>query len=201
MTAAPPPPLTVLPGDFLAADAVLDHTHPDLRAAADSLRSPDGDTATAEATFLYVRDGIGHSRDVGAWSAAHTASEVLAAGNAICHGKAHLLAALLRANGIPAGLAYQSLGDGEPGRFVLHGLTAVHLDGRWVRLDPRGNRADVDARFSADPADERLAFPVDPALGETDYRTVHATVPPALLDALRRAVPGEPGFAWLPSRL
>lgn len=59
----------------------------------------------------------------------------------------------------------------------------------------------MDARFSADPADERLAYLADPALGEVDYRTVHAAVPPQLLAALGRAVPGEPGFAHLPARL
>jgi hypothetical protein len=47
---------------------------------------------------------------------------------------------------VPAGLCYQRLGDGDG--HVLHGLVAVHLDGRWHRIDARGNNAHVDARFT-----------------------------------------------------
>ncbi|MHA6765028.1 transglutaminase-like domain-containing protein [Streptacidiphilus sp. PAMC 29251] len=188
------PALTVLPGDYLAADPIIDHTHPAIRAAAASLLRAQDEVATADAVFTFVRDEIPHSHDIDVWSAAYVASDVLAQGNAICHGKSHLLAALLRASGIPAGLCYQRAG-------LVHGLNAVYLQGRWVRLDARGNRPGVDARFSADPADERLAFALDPARGEIDYLTVHPAVPPRLLAGLRRAVPGEAGFDYLPGEL
>ncbi|MBT2393298.1 hypothetical protein J7E87_28690 [Streptomyces sp. ISL-1] len=38
---------------------------------------------------------------------------------------------------------------------------------RWIRLDARGNKEGVDARFSLDG--EHLAWPVDPSQGEIDY--------------------------------
>ena len=91
-------------------------------------------------------------------------------------------AALLRANGIPAGLCYQRLSiDGTGPPFCLHGLNAVHLDQHgWVRCDARGNKPGVDAFF--DPPAERLAFATN-IRGERDL--------PEVVLALRPA----PGFA------
>jgi transglutaminase-like putative cysteine protease len=90
-----------------------------------------------------------------------TASEVLSAGTGFCYAKSHLLVALLRANGVPAGLCYQRLAQNETGTsFVLHGLAAVHLpDVGWYRVDPRGNKPGVNAQFS--PPTEQLAFAMD----------------------------------------
>lgn len=99
-----------------------------------------------------------------------------------CQAKSHLLAALLRAEGVPAGLCYQRLATGVGG-FVLHGLVAVRLDGRWHRQDPRGNKPGIDAQFSLDGP--RLAFTLDPAAGERDYEAVFATPDPGVLAALR----------------
>ena len=74
--------------------------------------------------------------------------------------RAILLAALLRAAGIPAGLCYQRLsvaGHGPP--FSLHGLNAVFLRGHgWYRIDARGNKPGVAAAFS--PPIEKLAFAI-----------------------------------------
>ncbi|MGA5824144.1 transglutaminase-like domain-containing protein [Kitasatospora sp. NPDC094028] len=176
---------------YLAADEVIDHQHPELRLLAAEL-------ATSEAAFHYVRDRVAHSADVGAYSGVFRASEVLAARNAICHGKSHLLAALLRAQGVPTGLCYQRLEDGEGG-FVLHALNAVHLDGRWSRLDARGNREGVDARYDLNR--ERLAWPVRPELGERDYPGVFVTPPAPLVQALAQAVPGRFGYDYLPAAL
>ncbi|MET8545406.1 transglutaminase family protein [Kitasatospora sp. NPDC004799] len=176
---------------YLVADGVIDHQHPEVRRLAAEL-------ATPEAAFHHVRDEVPHSADVGAYSGAFRASEVLAAGDAICHGKSHLLAALLRAQGVPTGLCYQRLGDGAGG-FALHALNAVHLDGRWARLDARGNREGVDTRFDLER--ERLAWPVRPELDERDYPRVFAAPPAALVRALARAVPGRGGFDYLPGEL
>ncbi|MFE2349587.1 MULTISPECIES: transglutaminase-like domain-containing protein [Kitasatospora] len=180
---------------YLAADAVVDHDHPAIVALAAELRRADP-VRTAEAVFEHVRDRIDHSADVGHWSAAYRASDVLAAGNAICHGKSHLLAALLRANGIPAGLCYQKLD-------VLHGLNGVLLPGSswWVRLDGRGNRNGADGHFATTPAEERPAWANDPARGEHHYTTVYATPPRELLDGLRDGVPGSVGYGYLPLEL
>ncbi len=184
---------------YLAADDVIDHEHPQIRELAARLRGESRE-ATAEAAFEYVRDQVHHSADVQRWSAAYRASDVLAQGDAVCHGKAHLLAALLRAEGIPAGLCYQRL-------EVLHAMVAVHWQGpgptggSWVRLDARGNRpADdgrtaVDARFALVPGEERLAFPGD------CYPEVYAAVPAQVKAGLAKKVAGEAGYGHLPTEL
>ncbi|MFB9364831.1 transglutaminase domain-containing protein [Kitasatospora sp. NPDC001664] len=176
---------------YLVADDVIDHQRPELAALAAGLDGP-------EAAFRFVRDEVSHSADAGVWSGAFRASEVLAAGNAVCHGKAHLLAALLRAQGVPTGLCYQRLEDDEGG-FVLHALNAVHLNGRWSRLDARGNREGVDAQYDLER--ERLAWPVRPELGERDYAMIFAAPPAPLVEDLARAVPGRAGFGYLPGEL
>ncbi|MEU1351404.1 transglutaminase domain-containing protein [Streptomyces sp. NPDC005775] len=187
---------------YLAADDAIDHEHPLVRDTAARLRSQATDAYSyAEAAYCFVRDTVPHSVDSGDMRVTWRASDVLATRNGICHAKAHALAALLRAEGIPAALCYQGLADdaGDPG--VLHGLIALRLPGRdrWDRQDPRGNRPGVDARFSLD--EERLAWPVRPELGEVDYPTLHAAPHPAVLGALRTAA--DRGELWrtLPTAL
>lgn len=71
------------------------------------------------------------------------ASEVLALGHGLCFAKSHLLVALLRFAGHPAGFCYARLVDDErPGRFVLHGFVGCLEPTRalWIPLDPRGDR-------------------------------------------------------------
>src|SRR5690606_15516280 len=88
------------------------------------------------------------------------ASDVLKHGTGYCYAKSHLLAALLRATGIPAGLCYQRLtisNDVPP--FSLHGLNAIYIQQfGWHRIDARGNKPGVDARFC--PPIEKLAFSI-----------------------------------------
>jgi transglutaminase-like putative cysteine protease len=136
--------------------------------------------------FHYVRDDIAHVADAADSRVTLMASEVLREGVGICYAKAHLLAALLRAQNIPAGFCYQRIG-------VLHGLNAVYLAGldRWIRLDARGNKNGADAHFSLE--DERLAWPIDPAKGEIDFPTVYTAPSPAVVETLSSA---KPGPAW-----
>jgi transglutaminase-like putative cysteine protease len=114
----------------------------------------------ARRCFEWVRDNIQHSSDFRRNPVTCSASEVLAEGTGYCYAKSHLLAALLRANRIPAGFCYQRLSIDETGApYSLHGLNAVHLpEFGWYRIDPRGNKPGVDAQFS--PPVEKLAFPV-----------------------------------------
>jgi len=94
-----------------------------------------------------------------------SASETLSEGVGLCFAKAHLLAGLLRAEGIPTGLCYQRLTD-DGSSYVLHALVAVHLQGSWHRQDPRGNKPGVNAQFSL--TTEQLAWPVRGGMGERD---------------------------------
>ena len=111
--------------------------------------------------FEWVRDNIKHSWDYKMNPVTCKASDVLKHGTGYCYAKSHLLAALLRANNIPAGLCYQRLSindDGAP--YSLHGLNAVYLkEFGWYRIDARGNKQGVDAQFT--PPYEQLAFPIN----------------------------------------
>ena len=144
---------------FLGTSTVIDWDHPRVREQALALASgADEPIDVARRAFEWVRDEICHSFDHRMNPVTCTASEVLEAGTGYCYAKSHLLAALLRANGIPAGLCYQRLSvDGEGPPFCLHGFNAVLLPGYgWYRIDPRGNKPGVDAQFT--PPVERLAF-------------------------------------------
>jgi len=169
---------------FLAASPVIDCDHPAVRRLAADLRHPTT-LATVRAAYATVRDRYAHSYDVGAIEVSVSASDVLHNGHGICFAKAHLLAAVLRACAIPAGLCYQRLArdDQEPGTTCLHGLNAVWFGELWHRLDPRGNRPGTAAPF--EPARERFAFAIDPGRGERDYREVHAEPLPCVMGALR----------------
>jgi transglutaminase-like putative cysteine protease len=146
---------------YLSASTYIDFETPDVRAAARRLAEGRASEAeVARACFEFVRDEIRHSVDFKLNPVTCKASDVLRHGTGYCYAKSHLLAALLRANGIPAGLCYQRLSVGTEGApYCLHGLNAVYLkDTGWYRIDARGNKSGIDARF--DPPRERLAFPV-----------------------------------------
>ena len=115
---------------------------------------------------------------------------MLAHRTGFCYAKSHLLAALLRANGIPAGFCYQRLSiDGAGPPFCLHGFNAVLLPAHgWYRMDARGNKvcADgsiVDAQFT--PGIERLAFPIQFA-GEATFPEIHALPLAIVVETLKR---------------
>lgn len=180
-----PAPTSVRLSDYLAADAVVDHDHPAVRAQADALRTAGDDpVARAEAAFRFVRDEVDHVIDARDPRVTWRASDVLRERVGICHAKAHLLAALLRAQGIPAGFCYQELS-------ALHGLNAVYLHGKWARLDARGNRTGARGEFSLD--EEKLAWPVDFARGERDHPEIHPVPAPVVVEFLMTV---EPGPDW-----
>lgn len=171
--------------EFLKSTGVIDWQHPDVIARARSLASGcEGLLAIARRCFEWVRDEIKHSHDHGLQPVTCSASEALRVGSGFCYAKSHLLAALLRANGIPTALCYQRLSCNDEGTvFCLHGLNAVHLpEFGWYRLDARGNRAGVDAQFL--PPLERLAF--QPSVpGEADVPGLFAEPLPVIVAALR----------------
>lgn len=132
-----------------------------IRTLAAQLKSDlETDVGIAEKCFEYVRDSIKHTGDYQINKITCKATEVLAHKTGYCYTKSHLLAALLRANGIPAGLCYQRLSVGDSGApYCLHGLNAVYLkEFGWYRIDARGNKEGVNASFS--PPDECLAFAI-----------------------------------------
>lgn len=146
---------------YLAPSAVIDFEAPGVASLARQLAGEGTDRmAVARRCFEFVRDEIRHSWDYRQNPVTCRASEVLRHGTGYCYAKSHLLAALLRANGLPAALCYQRLSVGDSGApYCLHGLNAVHLPGfGWYRIDARGNKPGVAAEFC--PPLERLAFPL-----------------------------------------
>ncbi len=183
---------------YLEACDVVDVGHPLVQAQAQGLRVSDGDPVeTAKACFEWVRDVIKHSVDYRMNPITCSASEVLAAGTGYCYAKSHLLAALLRANDIPAGFVYQRLSIGETGPpYATHGLNAVHLPLHgWYRIDARGNKPGVDAQFT--PPEERLAF-VMKDREEYFFPDIRPKPLPALVKALRRWKTWDKFYIHLP---
>jgi transglutaminase-like putative cysteine protease len=172
--------------EYLRPTDIIDWDAPEVRNLGRTLvQGAAGPVEIAKRCFHWVRDEIRHSHDHQLNPVTCTASEVLRHRTGYCYAKSHLLAALLRAHGIPTGLCYQRLslnGDGEP--FCLHGLNAIHLpDGGWYRVDPRGNRVGVDAQFT--PPVERLAFAIR-LPGEADLRAIYPDPLPVVIEALRK---------------
>ncbi len=183
---------------YLAASPYIDFDDPDVLATARRLAHDARSQAeVVRACFAFVRDEIEHSADFQRNPVTCRASDVLRQGTGFCYAKSHLLAALLRANGIPAGLCYQRLATGNnDAPYCLHGLNAVYLqDHGWYRIDPRGNKPGVQASF--DPPREALPFaPCGP--GEGDLEGIWAEPLPVVVEALERCTTYGQVLAALP---
>lgn len=183
---------------YLAPGQYIDFAHPLVAAKAAELAAGAGDEiALARRCFEFVRDEIAHSVDFWRNPVTCKASDVLRHGTGYCYAKSHLLAALLRANGIPAALCYQRLSLGESGApYCLHGLNAVFLkDYGWYRIDARGNKPGVAADFC--PPREVLAFAIK-ADDECDLPGIHAEPLTVVTDVLERYADVGEVYAHLP---
>jgi transglutaminase-like putative cysteine protease len=93
--------------EYLQASEVIDWQDPavlDAKNIALGHQTPD---LIAKACFEWVRDEIHHSVDYQMNPVTYRASGVLQYRTCYCYAKSHLLAALLRANRIPAGFCSQ----------------------------------------------------------------------------------------------
>ena len=171
---------------YLAATTYIDWQTDQVKAKAQQLSLGLSDkTEIAAACFEFVRDQIKHSNDFKLNPVTCKASDVLKYGTGYCYAKSHLLAALLRANTIPAGLCYQRLTiDNDKPPFCLHGLNAVFLKPYgWYRIDARGNKENVTAEFT--PPVEQLAFPII-SEGEADLPEIWAEPLPDIIAVLEK---------------
>ncbi|MDD6339589.1 MAG: transglutaminase-like domain-containing protein [Butyrivibrio sp.] len=189
---------------YLESSKIIDYDNDNIRRVADRLY----DKSASETDFVrnayeYVRDKFPHSADAGKDELLCAASEVLTAGHGICFAKSHLLAAILRCKGVPAGLCYQKLilDDETAPYLIYHGLNGVYLSefDRWIRLDARGNRADVNAQFSVE--EEKLAFSVREEYNEIDIETVFSEPDKEIIKVFERCGTRTELWANLPSRL
>lgn len=182
---------------YLQAGEWIDSRAPEIVACARALgKDLQDDVAIAKACFEFVRDGIEHSSDFQRNPVTCKASDVLRHRTGYCYAKSHLLAALLRANGIPAALCYQRLTLTDVPPYCLHGLNAVYLrEFGWYRADARGNKPGVVAEFQ--PPLEQLAFPIREE-GEKLYDALFAEPHPQVVAVLTRCKTWDEVYRQLP---
>lgn len=174
--------------DYLKESDCIDYTNPLVAEKANQLKASSSDKLDyIEKAYKFVRDEIPHTWDAKLTVVSKNASDVLKNKTGICWTKSCLLAALLRANKIPAGISYQYLtraNDASDG-YIIHALNTVYIDSlqKWIRLDARGNKAGVNVQFSLKK--EILAFPARPEFGEKDYRDNHCDLDLRLKEILR----------------
>jgi len=168
---------------YLAESAVIDFSDPEILALAGKLERINGYESYAPACFSWVQNEVQHSADCESDVVTCNASEVLRERVGICYAKSHLLVALLRARGIPAGFVYQRLALDVPGKFCLHGLAGIWSNGSWYRVDPRGGARGAGVRFT--PPVEHWVYESN-ARGEWTSSKVLADPLPIVVASLRR---------------
>ncbi len=175
--------------EYLVSDAIVDWQTPAVKQKALELTASLTDEVDkARCLYEWVRDAIPHSNDAGLEVVTCTAGEVLEQGTGICIAKSHLLAALLRAVGIPAGFCYQvlRLDPTDDEEMVLHGFNGIYLASldRWIRVDARGNTNGINAQFSLKR--EQLAFAMDPDKDEFIYEAIFSAPVPSVVKRLKK---------------
>ena len=171
---------------YLSFSTYIDFDHPGVAAEARALaHGTSSELDLVQRCFEFVRDEIKHSNDFKLNPVTCKASDVLWHGTGYCYAKSHLLAALLRANGIPTGLCYQRLPVNDEGApYCLHGLNAVHLQQfGWYRIDARGNKPGVQAAFT--PPVEALAFAIREPMAR-DLPEIWSEPLPCVVEVLQR---------------
>lgn len=175
--------------EYLEKTKYVDYDDPAVSKAAERLKAESADELSlVENTFLFVRDEIKHSWDAQDKRVTVSASDTLREGVGICWAKANLLAALLRANGIPAGFSYQrlTLGETPESGYCIHAMNTIYISSmdKWIRLDARGNKEGVNAQFSTE--EEILAFYIR-CEGEEDYHDNHSYPDQGLMKVLEES--------------
>jgi len=136
--------------EFLAPGRYVDSGHPAVVEFARQHVNGTGDLERAVSLYYAVRDGVRYnpfldfSRDT-----AFQASVCLETGEGFCIGKAALLAACARAEGIAARVGFADVKNHlttprlaermGSDLFIYHGFTELRLEGRWVKATPAFN--------------------------------------------------------------
>ncbi|MDQ0885424.1 transglutaminase-like putative cysteine protease [Paenibacillus sp. V4I9] len=175
--------------DYLVETEEVDYSHLSIKEKATELyNESDNEDDFVKRAYEFVRDEISHSWDIQSTRITCKASEALFFKEGICYAKSNLLCAILRSKGIPTGFCYQRLtiGDTPDTGYCIHALNAVYLKsiGRWVRLDARGNKVNVNAEFSKD--EEKLAFSVREEYNEVDHPEIYKGPSLKTINALKQ---------------
>jgi transglutaminase-like putative cysteine protease len=177
--------------DYLSETECIDYNNSVIQEKVRELKlNSDSQLKYIENAYKFVRDEISHSWDIKSEVVSRKASEVLINRTGICWTKSGLLAALLRANGIPSGFSYQFLtraDDNADEGYIIHALNTVFISelNKWIRLDARGNKESVHADFCLD--EEKLAFSIRSELGEVDYRDNNPDLDDRLIKILKES--------------
>jgi transglutaminase-like putative cysteine protease len=137
---------------YLQPGAYIDSDHPAVAAFARNATRGATDVARAVSLYYAVRDGIRYNPFLDfTVDSAYRASSCLEAGEGFCVGKAALLAACARAEGIPARVGFADVKNhlSTPrlleyigsDLFIYHGYTEFLLEGKWVKATPAFNLA------------------------------------------------------------
>ncbi|MEQ8897924.1 MAG: transglutaminase family protein [Roseovarius sp.] len=156
---APPPETYTRPGHYVDSDAPAVRAFTE--AALESLPPGAGQTAKAIRLFDAVRDGLRYDPyTYDLTPDAYRASAIAGQDAAFCVPKAILLAACLRAAGIPAALGFADVKNHlntpklaelmETDLFKFHGYVQVWLDGKSYKITPAFNM-DLCDRFGVKP--------------------------------------------------
>lgn len=109
--------------EYLAETKTIDFGNPIIQEKVSELKAGTSSTIEyIEEAYKFVRDEIPHYWNVKSTIVSRKASEVLENKTGICWTKSCLLAALLRANGIPSGISYQLLtrADDDGEGYIIH---------------------------------------------------------------------------------
>jgi len=195
--------------EFLRPGRYIDSEHPAVVAFSKDNSSGKSDLDRAVALYYAVRDRIRYNPFLD-FSKEETfqASRCITAGEGFCIGKAALLAACARADGIQARVGFADVKNHlttpalrermGSDLFVYHGFTELLLDGKWVKATPAFN-IELCRRFKVKPLEfdgreDSIFHPFD----EEDRRHMeylrdrgsHADVPVAeIMRAFREVYP------------
>lgn len=158
--------------EYLAQTKSIDYMNPHIQEKVQELKeSSCDDLDYIKRSYIFVRDEIPHSWDIQTNIVSRTASETLINKTGICWMKSCLLAALLRANGIPSGISYQllTIAEDDGSGHIVHALNTVYIEdsNKWIRLDARGNVGNGGDELSLEK--DCLAFSPRSEFGEIDY--------------------------------
>ena len=163
------------PTIFLAENQYIDFSARMIQDKVKNLfRGMDRDVEKAKIAYEYVRDEIPHTFDTPSDRITAKASDVLLYHTGICHAKANLLAALLRAQNIPTGFCFQhlTLSDDDSLGYCIHCYNAIWIDHHWIKVDARGNTNGKNAQFSL--AEPQLAFENRSQYDEYSFAGIYA---------------------------
>ncbi len=195
--------------EFLDPGRYIDSGHPAVISFAKKNAAGKDPLARAVSLYYAVRDGIRYNPFLDfSMEGAFQASQCVTAGEGFCIGKAALLAACARADGIAARVGFADVKNHlttpalrermGSDLFVYHGYAELLLEGRWVKATPAFN-IELCRRFKVKPLEfdgreDSIFHPFD----EEDRRHMeylrdrgsHADVPVAeIMQAFREAYP------------